>query len=211
MVEFSLLESDNVMGADNQQERLVRVGWVTGFVEGEGCFSIGFVKQPDRDNRRGYKTGYQVSHEFAVTQGARSIKALAELLQFFGVGQILINTRHDNHKEDLFRYVVRRREDLLQVIIPFFRQYPMRAAKQGDFEKFAQCVEFVNGGEHKTREGLVKIAEITQTMNRRKSRVDFIRILRDYTPDIPEQVRDEEIVPTAWRHAEVDVSPAQRR
>mgnify|MGYP001600505587 CR=1 FL=1 len=193
------------MGADNQQERLVRVGWITGFVEGEGCFSIGFVRQSRRNGRRGYKTGYQVSHEFAVTQGARSIKALAELLQFFGIGQILINTRHDNHKEDLFRYVVRKREDLLRVIIPFFRQYPMRAAKQGDFEKFAQCVELMNGGKHKTREGLVKIAEITQTMNRRKSRVDLIRILRDYTPDIPDQVRDEEIVPTAWRHAEVDV------
>ena len=172
------------MGADNQQERLVRIGWVVGFVEGEGCFSIGFVKQPDRTSRRGYKTGYQVSHEFAVTQGARSIKALAELLQFFEIGQILINTRHDNHKEDLFRYVVRRREDLLRVVIPFFRRYPMRAAKQGDFEKFAQCVEAIHRDEHKTKEGLVRIAEITQTMNRRKSRQDLIRILRDHTPDV---------------------------
>ena len=76
--------------AGNQQERLVRIGWVVGFVEGEGCFSIGFVRQPDRETRRGYRTGYQVSHEFAVTQGARSVKALSELLQFFGVGQILI-------------------------------------------------------------------------------------------------------------------------
>ena len=43
------------------------------------CFSIGFVKQPNRVSRRGYKTGYQVGHEFAVTQGARNIAALAEL------------------------------------------------------------------------------------------------------------------------------------
>ena len=191
------------MGADNQQERLVRIGWVTGFVEGEGCFSIGFVKQPDRGFRRGYRTGYQVSHEFAVTQGAKSIKALAELLKFFGVGQVLINTRYDNYKEDLFRYVVRRREDLLRVIIPFFREYPMRAAKQEDFEKFARCVEMISRDEHKTREGLVKIAEITQTMNRCKPRGGLIRILRDYTPDISE-VRDEEIVPSAWRHAGVE-------
>jgi hypothetical protein len=32
-----------VTKADNQQERLI--GWITGFVDGEGCFSIGFVKQ----------------------------------------------------------------------------------------------------------------------------------------------------------------------
>ena len=189
------------MGADNQQERLVRVGWVVGFVEGEGCSSIGFVKQPDRGIRRGYKTGYQVSHEFAVTQGARSIKALATLLEFFGVGQILVNKRHDNHKEDLFRYVVRRRNDLLKIIIPFFKHYPMRAAKQGDFENFARCVEMIEREEHKTREGLIRIAEITQSMNRCKSRQELIRILRDYTPDIS-HLRDEDIVPSAWRHAE---------
>ena len=112
------------------------------------------------------------------------MKALAELLNFFGVGQVLINRRHDNHKEHLFRYVVRRREDLLKVVIPFFRRYPMRAAKQGDFEKFVTCVEMVNRGEHKTKDGIARIAEITQTMNHRKSRSDLIRILRDHTPDI---------------------------
>ncbi len=79
------------MGADNQQERLIKLGWVIGFVDGEGCFSIGFVRQPDREGRKGYKTGYQVSHEFAVTQGAKSIRCLEELRGFFGVGQVLPN------------------------------------------------------------------------------------------------------------------------
>src|SRR5437588_4678111 len=108
------------MGADNQQERLIRLGWVIGFVDGEGCFSIGFVRQPDRAGRKGYKTGYQVSHEFAVTQGARSVSCLRELVDFFGVGSVLPNRRHDNHKEHLYRYAVRRRTDLTDTIIPFF-------------------------------------------------------------------------------------------
>ena len=188
------------MSADNQQERLVRIGWVIGFVEGEGCFSIGFIQQPDQRHRRGYRTGYQVSHEFAVTQGERSKEALAMLKGFFGVGEIYVNRRYDNHKENLFRYVVRRREDLLGVIIPFFRRYPMRTAKREDFEKFVSCVRMVDRGEHKTIQGLVRIAEITQTMNHRKSRTNLIRILRDHTPDIRRPL-DEDMVPTAWRHA----------
>ncbi len=54
--------------AANQQERLSEFrGWVIGFVDGEGCFSIGLVRQPNRANRSGYKTGYQVSHDFVVT------------------------------------------------------------------------------------------------------------------------------------------------
>src|SRR5271163_4136140 len=60
--------SENSSAADNQQERLIKIGWITGYVDGEGCFSINFTRQPHRHNRRGYKTGFQVAHEFAVTQ-----------------------------------------------------------------------------------------------------------------------------------------------
>ncbi len=46
-----------MLGADNQQERLIKLGWVIGFVDGEGCFSIGFIRQPNRLKRKGYTTG----------------------------------------------------------------------------------------------------------------------------------------------------------
>ena len=171
--------------ADNQQERLIKIGWVIGFVDGEGCFSVCFVKQPDRKEpsrtRRGYKTGYQIFHDFAVTQGAKSLNSLKELKEFFGVGNIYLNTRYDNHKEHLQRYVVRKREDLLRVVIPFFRRYPMKTSKQTDFEKFAQCVEMVQRSEHLSIEGMVRIARIASTMNRKKPRENLIRILRDHT------------------------------
>jgi hypothetical protein len=174
-----------VTGAENQQERLTEFrGWVIGFVDGEGCFSIGLVRQPDRVGRRGYRTGYQVSHDFVVTQGAQSIACLHELCEFFGAGRVYINRRSDNHREHLHRYVVCRREELLERIIPFFREYPLRTAKRLDFEKFAHCVELMAGGHQLTRSGLLEIVEIVQTMNRRKPRHDLIRILRGHTPDI---------------------------
>jgi hypothetical protein len=173
-----------VTSAENQQERLIQLGWVLGFVDGEGCFSVGFVRQPDRPGRRGYKTGFQVSHEFAVTQGAKSISCLYELVEFFGVGGVLANRRHDNHREHLYRYGVRRRRDLIDAIIPFFRAYPMHSSKQRDFEKFACCLKLIDSGVHLTRPGLIRIAEIVQTMNRQKPRTEMIRILRDHTPEI---------------------------
>jgi LAGLIDADG DNA endonuclease family protein len=188
--------SDNATGADNQQERLIKIGWITGFVDGEGCFSIGFVKQPDRGRRRGYTTGYQVSHEFAVTQGKKSLSSLLELQKFFGVGQIIINRRYDNHKEHLYRFVVRKREDLISVIIPFFEQYTLRTSKEHDFRKFVSCVHMIDQGVHLSREGLIEIAHITQTMNRQKPRTELIRILRDYTPNAQPKL-SEDIVPSA--------------
>jgi hypothetical protein len=177
--------SDNPEGADNQQERLIEFrGWVIGFVDGEGCFSVGFVRQAGGQRRRGYRTGWQVAHEFAVTQGASSIGCLNELREFFGVGAVIANRRYDNHREDLRRYVVRRRLDLVERIIPFFERYPLRSAKRANFEKFAQVVWMVDNGCHLTRDGLVEIAEIAQTMNRQKPRHELIRILRDHTPDV---------------------------
>jgi LAGLIDADG endonuclease len=176
--------SDNLVGADNQQERLIQLGWVIGFVDGEGCFSIGFIRQPGGRGRSGYKTGYQVAHEFAVTQGESSLSALRGLEQFFGVGMLVPNRRSDDHREHLYRYVVRRRADLQERIIPFFQEHPLQTAKQENFEKFARCVSLISEGRHRTVDGLIEIAEITETMNRRKPRTKLIRILRDHTPDI---------------------------
>ena len=103
--------SKNASRADDQQERLI--GWITGFVDGEGCFAMGLVKQLNRKEstreRKGYKTGYQVFHEFTVTQGESSLTSLEILKNFFGVGSIYLNKRYDNHKEYLYRYTGRKK------------------------------------------------------------------------------------------------------
>ena len=176
--------------ADDQQERLAEfIGWIVGFTDGEGCFSIGFVKQNDRKEktriRRGYKTGYQVFHEFAVTQGMSSLSALKEIKNYFGVGNLYINKRYDNHHEHLYRYVVRRREDLLNVIIPFFQKHQLRTMKRDDFKKFVRGVSLVARGVHLEKKGLMKIANIANTMNRAKPGKVLARILRDHTSNIP--------------------------
>jgi hypothetical protein len=172
------------MGAGNQQERLIQLGWVTGFVDGEGCFSIGFIRQPSRTRRRGYKSGYQVAHRFVVTQGMGSVRTLEELKEFFGAGRIYVNARRDNHKEHLGQFIVNRRDELLETVIPFFEAHPLRSAKQGDFERFAQCMRLIGSGRHLERDGLIEIAELAERMNRRTSRRSLIRILRGHTPEV---------------------------
>jgi hypothetical protein len=192
--------SEKPSDADNQQERLIKIGWITGFVDGEGCFSIHFVRQPERARRRGYRTGFQVGHEFAVTQGAKSVECVRMLKEFFGVGDVYLNRRFDNHKEHLYRYSVVRRIDLLRVVIPFFQQYRLRTSKQFDFAKFVACMRIIEANAHLTVRGLIEIAEITETMNHCKPRTEMIRILRDYTPNADLFV-GEDIVRSAWRHA----------
>ena len=102
--------------------------------------------------RRGYTAGFQVNHAFVVTQGERSRVCLEELREFFGVGRLFVNRRHDNHKVNLCQYAVSKRLDLVETIIPFFREHPLRTSKRYDFEGFAACMDVIDSGRHRTRE-----------------------------------------------------------
>ena len=169
--------SDNVWSADNQQERLTTIGWLVGFVDGEGCFSCPIFRQ------RSMKLGWQVQPQFTVVQGESSRDVLEEMVRFFGCGNVYGNRRHDNHREDLCSYQVSRIGDLKSVIVPFFEQYPLRTAKRDNFAKFAEVIDLVVLRRHLTVSGLIEIAEIVQTMNHRKS-PEVLRILRDHTPTL---------------------------
>jgi hypothetical protein len=149
------------MGADNQQERM-RAGWVLGFVDGEGTFSI--TVQRNRE----MSLGWQVFPEFVVTQGERSLSALQELKKFFECGHIFRNRRYDNHKEDIFRYCVRKMSDINERIVPFFRQNQLKTSKSEDFMKFVKILEMMKEKKHLSISGLTEIAEIVQTMNNKR-------------------------------------------
>jgi hypothetical protein len=179
------MDSDNPPGAENQQERLTTAGWVVGFVDGEGCFSCSIYRCHKMT------LGWQVRPSFDVVQGESSRDALEELVRFFGCGRIYRNRRRDNHREDLLRYNVYRFEDLRTKIVPFFRENPLRTSKRENFAKFVRIIGLMELRRHLSVEGIIEIAEITQTMNHRKPS-KALRILRDHTPALFEQPREED-------------------
>src|SRR5438105_1609925 len=150
------------MSADNQQERLKTIGWVVGFVDGEGCFSITVQRC------KVVKLGWQVFPEFVVTQGAKSVSVLHILRDFFGCGRVYINNRSDNHKEPIYRFCVRSVVDLRETVIPFFRENPLKTSKQQSFEVLAEVVRLMGLREHLTDEGLRVIASLAERINRQK-------------------------------------------
>ncbi|MDL2235753.1 LAGLIDADG family homing endonuclease [Christensenellaceae bacterium OttesenSCG-928-L17] len=155
--------SNNPISAENQQERL-SPEWITGFTDGEGCFSVGVFKNES------LKFGYQVFPEFVITQGAKSLKTLEDIQKFFGCGKIYENKRYDNHRESLYRYCVRSKTDLSEKIIPFFNENYLRTSKSEDFESFKMIISMIRDREHLTEKGFERIRKIASTMNRRKSR-----------------------------------------
>lgn len=158
------MPSKNATSADNQQERLKFIGWIVGFVDGEGTFSVSLIRNKTT------KSGWQIFPEFVVTQGEKSLKSLETMQEYFDCGNIFINRRNDNHKENLYRYCVRSIKELDQIIIPFFTANQLRTAKREDFILFCRAIKIIKSGSHLHLDGRKRIMTIAQKMNRKKSR-----------------------------------------
>jgi hypothetical protein len=154
--------SDKPTGAGNQQERPGLEQWVVGITDGEGCFSVCVIANP------GCRLGWQVQHEYSVTQSAASTAALELIRRFFGCGRVICNPRRDNHRQALARFSVKARRDLLERIIPFFDEHPLITAKQLDYEVFRRAMFLIAGQGHLDPDGLAQVAALTERMNRRK-------------------------------------------
>jgi LAGLIDADG endonuclease len=77
----------------------------------------------------GCRLGWQVQHEFSVTQASSSRAALELLQEVFGRGTILEQHRADNHRVSLCRFSAKRRAQLVGSVVPFFEERPLRTAK----------------------------------------------------------------------------------
>jgi hypothetical protein len=150
------------MSAENQQERLGIEQWTLGFTDGEGCFSVSFIKNKTT------KTGWQIFPEFVITQGAKSLPALKIIKNYFECGRLFINKRKDNHKEHMYRYCVRSLNDLETIIVPFFKKNKLKTYKRNDFEIFSKIVIMMSKGAHLKEGGRNKIAKLVENMNRKK-------------------------------------------
>ncbi|MBD3319392.1 endonuclease [Candidatus Woesearchaeota archaeon] len=139
-------------GADNQQERL-DAQWITGFVDGEGCFHIGINRQP------AMTLGWQVLPELRVVQHRRDEHILHRIKEYFGFGQVVVN--HGDRKE----WRVRGLKNLNRVV-SFFRKYSLQTGKKVHFETFAFVIEMMNKKKHLTKNGLNSIAQLSSTMNK---------------------------------------------
>ncbi len=129
--------------------------WVSGFVDGEGTFYVGVNKNSTMN------IGYQVLPEFRIVQHKKDIKLLYALKKFFKAGVVRVN--HDDRYELRIRSI----EHLNKIVIPHFNKYELLTQKKFDFIKFRKIINLINQNKHLTKNGLLKIIEISSQMNRK--------------------------------------------
>ena len=132
--------------------------WITGFVDGEGCFFVGINKHKEMT------AGYQVLPEFTVVQHKRDVQILHALKAYFGCGVVRVN------HGDRMAYRVRSENHLLEHIVPFFEKHSLKTKKNVDFKKFRHILLKMKADIHLTSEGVEEIRAIAVIMNRGSSR-----------------------------------------
>ncbi|MBM4401145.1 MAG: hypothetical protein FJ045_04255, partial [Crenarchaeota archaeon] len=114
--------------------------YITGFVDGEGCFSISIKKQ---DNTR---FGWVIDPVFHVTQSKEHSIILEVIKRTLKCGRIIPKP---GQEDKVLQYTVDSRRSLAEIIIPFFeKNKPI--AKWREFEFFKEIVISLEKGEHKT-------------------------------------------------------------
>ena len=128
--------------------------YVSGYVDGEGCFSISFSK------REKFLVGWETKPSFSVSQNEDRAQILFLMQKIFKCGFI----RRDFSDKTL-KYEVRSLNDLIRHIIPHFEKYPLVSDKQKDFEFFKKVCLLMQKQLHKNKNGLGKILNLAFQMN----------------------------------------------
>lgn len=137
---------------NNKNTFYLNPDYITGFVDGEGCFSISIFK----DSRR--LTGWQVKPVFCISLHNKDRNLLEAIQRTWGVGKIY------KHSNDSMQYRVSSLNNLL-VITEHFDKYNLITQKQGDYLLFKKAIHMVKNKEHLSLTGLFKLVGIKATLN----------------------------------------------
>jgi hypothetical protein len=142
-----------------KDKKVIYPDWLVGFTAAEGCFMVNIAKS------KTYSSGFQVKLIFQLTQHSRDESLLRSLVQYFNCGNVTKN-------RDAFDYRVTKFVDIVDIIIPFFNNYPTLGIKAKDFKGFCQAADLIKDKKHLTAEGFAQILKIKGSMNKNRTHED---------------------------------------
>ena len=145
-----------VLRPEVKLSKIIDPFWLTGFVNAEGCFSVILFKSKTS------KLGEAIKLSFILTQSARDIDLIKSFIEYLGCGNITLENR------GTIDFKVTKFSELKDIIVPFFIKYPLQGNKTLDFYNFVEVIKLVDSKSHLTIEGLNKIREIKNGMNKNR-------------------------------------------
>ena len=128
---------------------MITPDYINGLTEGEGCFLVCLRK----DNR--------IELRFFIAQAIGNRPLLEEVRKFFGVGSVY---QKSNVKGKLPAYVfeVSKRDDIYNVVIPFFQKHKLFGIKSLSFAVFEKISLIIKGRQDKRKLTPLELSYITK-------------------------------------------------
>lgn len=167
------MTSENSSSADNQQANIADE-YLAGFVDGEGCFYVGFSRRSE------LPLGWQVITEFHLSQNPGGKNVLEAFSNKLDCGYLKPNHSR-SQKDKTWVLIVKDRREIREKLIPFFNNHKLHSNKKKDLEIFEKVIEIIERKEHLTKAGFTKVVnlvfETTRITKKRYSREEILNTL----------------------------------
>jgi hypothetical protein len=134
--------------------------WLSGFIDSDGHFFV-------RLRNKSVSCGFELVQASSDHKGRSKKEIMLSLAEFFN--NKLINITKDYCKGKL-QYGIRFSNINSNLkLIDYLSNYPLFSSKFQNYNDFKKVIMMINEKEHKTEEGILKILEITKTINSRRN------------------------------------------
>lgn len=130
--------------------------YIVGLTDGEGCFLVQI------------RTDYRIVLRYFITQRFDNKELLDKVFDYFKIGYVYRKFQGNDKKKMTFVYEVTKQDDIQNVIVPFFKEYPLQGIKRNSFERFARIAEIVKNRQDArkiTKKELEEVWNLKLTMN----------------------------------------------
>jgi hypothetical protein len=128
--------------------------YISGYVDGEGCFTVSISPRPT------LVVGWEVRPSLSVSQNGDRVEVLLLMQRHFGCGSL-----RPDRSDKTIKWEVRSLPLIVERVIPHFLSYPLQSGKRHDFDLFARICERMARGEHRNLVGLREIVRLAGSMN----------------------------------------------
>ena len=133
----------------------------------DGCFDLQFRKDVRRE-RTNSPTYYRWKAQFIITSPKDNIKVLEKIGREFECGKVTVS-------KDQARFSVQKIDDIVEVVIPFFRKNLLEGNKKKDFDLWSKGVNIIHTNKGKPllswkKSDLMQLIEIQKAGVKYKSK-----------------------------------------
>lgn len=148
-------------GKERIRRKKLNPYYVTGFIDGEGSFSVSIGKH------KTLKRGLEVRPEFEIEVRADDKEILERILITIGCGRIYDLSYERYGWYPHVKYKITSSKDLIEFLFPFLDNCPLQAKKKEVYQRFKAIVLIVRRKEHLTDKGFKKIIKLREEIRTR--------------------------------------------